>query len=227
MTRRTNARLAGFTFLFYIAVAFPQIVLFGRATNAQGTPAKLARIAEYASDMRIAILLSVLACFAAVVLAVALYGITRDEDRDLAAIALSCRVGEGVLNAAGAVTVVALLWLATAAGVNAPNAAAANALAALLLKLSGWSTTISAIFFTVGSTVFSYLLLRGRMIPAALAWLGVVGSALLVIGLPLELAGFFRGPLTQLMWLPVAIFELTLGPWLLIKGVKEPAHEEL
>jgi hypothetical protein len=33
MTRTTNARIAGFTFLFYIAVAFPSMVLLERATS--------------------------------------------------------------------------------------------------------------------------------------------------------------------------------------------------
>jgi uncharacterized protein DUF4386 len=219
MTRMTNARLAGFTYLFYIAVAFPEMVLFDRAANVPATAAKLARIAEHAADVRIAILLSVLSCFAAVVLAVALYGITCDEDRDLALIALACRVGEGVTGAAGPLTMAALLWLATASGPNVPDTAGTNALAALLLKLRGWSPTIGATFFAVGSTIFSYLLLRGRMIPVWLAWVGVVGSALLVVGLPLQLAGFLRGPITQFMWLPVALFELTVAPWLLIRGV--------
>ena len=58
------------------------------------------------------------------------------------------------------------------------------------------------------------------MIPVPLAWLGLVGSALLVVALPLQLAEFLRGPITQLVWIPVALFELTLGPWLLIKGVR-------
>jgi hypothetical protein len=79
---------------------------------------------------------------------------------------------------------------------------------------------VSALFFAVGSTLFAWLFLRGRMIPVPLAWLGVVGSALLVVGLPLQLAGFLSGLVTQLMWVPVAVFELTLGPWLLIKGVR-------
>lgn len=42
MTRRTNARIAGFTYLFYIAVAFPSMVLFNRATAGEGIAAKLA-----------------------------------------------------------------------------------------------------------------------------------------------------------------------------------------
>ena len=57
-----------------------------------------------------------------------------------------------------------------------------------------WSVTLSATLFAAGSTLFSYLFLRGRMIPIALAWLGVVASGLLVVVLPLQLAGFFRDP---------------------------------
>ncbi len=44
MTRTTNARIAGFTFLFYIAVAFPSMVLFGRATSGEGIAATRASL---------------------------------------------------------------------------------------------------------------------------------------------------------------------------------------
>ena len=221
MTRTTNARIAGFTYLMYIALAFPAMFLFAKATNVPGIAAKLASIARHAPDVRVVIVLELLACFAAVVLAVALYGVTRDEDHELAVVALSCRVGEGVLNAIFILATLGLLWLATGGtGGDAPDAAAANALGAFLLKVRDWNTTISATFFAVGSTLFSYLLLRGRSVPVLLAWLGVIASALLVVCLPLQLADVLRGPITLLMWIPVAVFELTLGPWLLIKGVK-------
>lgn len=52
-----------------------------------------------------------------------------------------------------------------------------------------------------------------------LAWLGVVASILVVVCLPLQLAGVLHGPITQLIWLPMAAFEIPLGLWLLIKGV--------
>ena len=67
-------------------------------------------------------------------LGVTLYAITREQDPDLAMMALACRVVEAV---------------------------------------PGEGT----IFFAAGSLIFSWLLLRGRMIPAGLAWLGVIGSA--------------------------------------------------
>jgi hypothetical protein len=52
-----------------------------------------------------------------------------------------------------------------------------------------------------------------------LAWLGVFASVLLVVCLPLQLAGFLHGLVTSLMWIPMAAFEVPLGIWLLIKGV--------
>jgi uncharacterized protein DUF4386 len=217
MTRSTNARLAGFAFLFYIAVAFPSMVLFKRATSGAGLAAQLAGIAQHAADLRLAVVLSLGGCFSALVLAVTLYAITRDEDPDLALLGLTCRVGEGLIGAASIPATVALLQLATATGPQAPDSAAVQALAAFVLEQT---PLVSALFFAVGSTLFSWLFLRGRLIPVPLAWLGVVGSALLVVGLPLQLGGFLSGPMTQLMWVPVAVFELTLGPWLLIKGVR-------
>jgi len=220
VTRTTNARIAGLTYLAYIALGVAAMVLFARASNAQGTAAKLARIAQHSSDLRIAIVLGLLTCFAALVLAVALYAITRDEDRDLAVLALSCRIGEGVLNAIGPLAMLGLLWIATAGTEpGAPDAAPAHALGAFLLNVRGWSGTISATFFAVGSTLFSYLLLRGRIVPVPLAWLGVVASILLVVDLPLELAGFLDGSVGWLIWLPMLVFEVALALWLLIKGV--------
>ena len=114
MTRRTSARIAGFTFLFYIAVALPSMVLMNRATGGEGIPAQLACIAEHASDVRVAILLTLLSCFSAIVLAVTLYGITRDVDHELALLTLACRAGEGVLGMIGIPNTLGLLWLATA-----------------------------------------------------------------------------------------------------------------
>jgi uncharacterized protein DUF4386 len=223
MTRSTNARLAGFTFLLYIAVGITQMILSSGMAGGEGAAARLALIAGHASQVRVNILLTLLTCVIALTLAVALYGLTRDVDRDLAVLALSFRVGEGMLAAIAPLASLGLLWLATsAAGPDAPDRGAAAALGAYLFVVRGWNTLVGASLFAVGSTLFSWLLLRGRRIPAPLAWLGVVASALLVVGLPLQLAGFIAGPKTQLLWIPMAAFEIPLGFWLLVKGVPPP-----
>ena len=216
-SRQFYARLAGFTILFYMVVGMASVLLYQRATDAEGNTAILARIAEHATELRVAMLLELLECFSALVLAMALYRITRDEHHELAMLAMACRVGEGVLGAVGIPNTLGLLWLATAgAGAGAPDVV--NALGAYLL-MPAPTALIGGPFYAVGSMIFSYLFLRGRMVPVPLAWLGVLASVLLVIGVPLQLAGFLAGPVTGYMWLPVIVFQIALALWLLVKGV--------
>ena len=99
MTRRSNARVAGFAFLVYIAAAFGGMILEGKASGGEGPAAKLASIAQHAGAMRLAILLHLVGCFCALVLAVTLYAITRDRDQDVALLAMACRIAEGVIGA--------------------------------------------------------------------------------------------------------------------------------
>ena len=215
MTRRTNARIAGIAYLLYIAAAFPSMLLSGRATSGAGMVEKLANMALHATDVRLAAVLSLIGCLCALVLAVTLYAITREQDRDLALLALTCRVAEGVTGAASIPTTLGLLALATAAGTNTPDPRAAGAVGAFVLA-QPW--LIGATFFAVGSTIFSWLLLSGRMVPVWLAGLGVVASAVVALALPLQLMEVLPGLVAQLIWLPVAVFELVLAVWLIAKG---------
>jgi hypothetical protein len=170
MTRTTNARIAGGTYFVYLVAGISSLALAGRT---------------HATDV-----LSMFTSFSALVLGVTLYAITREQDPDLALLALVCRVIEAV-----------------------PGD--------------------GVIYFAVGSAIFSWLLLRGRMIPIALAWLGVVASVLLVALIPLQRAGLFGGAgdwssnVTWALFLPMLVFELTLAVWLLLKGVATPATRQL
>jgi hypothetical protein len=224
MTRTTNARIAGFTYLFYAAIGICGDLLMRHAVGVDGDAATLVRFGEYAMDVRIDILIKVLEAFSAFVLAVTLYGITRDEDHELAMLALVCRVAEGVLGTLSIPSYLELVWLAKAGvGPGAPDISTTNALRTFLL-MPVPSVPLGAIFFAVGSTIFSYLLLRGRMVPVSIAWMGVFASGLLAVALPLQLAGFPTGPLTgYYQWLPALVFQVVLALWLLIKGVATPA----
>lgn len=159
----TYARVAGFTFLFYIVAGITSMALGSQAQAAD--------------------LLSLLQSFSALVLGVTLYALTREQGPVLALLALTCRIAEAIQYGE------------------------------------------SAIYFAVGSLFFSWLLLRGRLIPVWLAQLGVAASALLVVVLPAQLAGLFGGPtswassVTWLVWLPMLVFELTFAFWLMIKGI--------
>ncbi len=226
MTLKTNARIAGFFFLFYIATGITNLILFGKATSgAEGTTAKLAVIAQHATTVRVTVLLTLCGFVSAVVIAVTIYALTRDVDRDLALLAMCFRVTEGVIAAVSATRTLQLLAVATAStALAAPNAAAAQAYGGLLLNQEGWTGSIAAICFVMGSTLYCYLFLRARSIPVLLAGLGVLASVLLLVALPLELVGFIKVPF--LMWMPMLVFEVAFALWLLIKGVAMPARRQ-
>jgi hypothetical protein len=226
MTLKTNSRLAGFTFLIYIAVGISSMILsrslMGDATS---VTARLLKIAEHTSLVRADILISLFTAACALVLAVTLYALTRHVDRDLAVIALCCRLTEGVVGVVFTMKTLALIYIATAKPLtNAADAAASNTVADLLFAMESWIIFTSASCFALGSTIFCYLFLRGRIIPLSLAWLGLLASILLLVILPLKLAGYIVAPFS-FVWLPMLIFEVAFAIWLLVKGVRDPQNQ--
>jgi len=225
MTRTTNARVAGVTYLFYAAIGICLELLMYRARGGYDGAAMVAHIGQYETNVRLAILMTLLECLSSLVLAVTLYGLTRAEDNELAMLGLVCRVAEGVLGSVNNIpSYLGLLWLAKAgSGTGVPDIPTTDALRAFLL-MPGPSVPLGAVFFAVGSLIFSWLLLRGRMVPVSIAWLGVFASGLLAITLPLQIAGFSTGPLTGYYpWLPALVYQIVLALWLLIKGVATPS----
>ncbi|MBM4119104.1 DUF4386 domain-containing protein [bacterium] len=218
LTFRTSSRIAGYAFLLYIALGIAAMALFGRATGDGETAAKLAGIAQHETLARLAALCNLLTAFTALALGVSLYALTRAVDRDLALLGLACRVGEGVIGAAGMQSSLGLLWLSTTTGAEAPSAEGAQAIGAYLLAQNS-GVLVAGLFFAVGSSFFAWLFLKGRLIPAWLAWLGLVASLLLVVGLPLRLAGALPGSVAMALWAPMAAFEIPFAVWLLIRGI--------
>jgi hypothetical protein len=219
MTRSTNARVAGIAYLVYIAAAFPAMVITTRVTAGATIAARVANMAQHAFDVRLAAVLTLIGCFCALILGVTLYAITRAQDRDLAMFALTCRVAEGVTGGAGLAATLALLSLLTTTGANVSDTPAIQTLAAFLFADTFF---VAATFFAVGSTVFCWLLLRGRMVPTWLAWVGVVGSALAAVAMPLETLHLLSSAISQLTWAPVGIFEIVVAVWFIVKGVRDP-----
>jgi uncharacterized protein DUF4386 len=191
MTRQASARAAGVTFLVYIAAGVSGM------TGLRGALAD--------------IVLSLVMCCSAFVLAVTLYRVTCVEHPDIAMFGLACRVAEGIVGAAFMSVYLALPSL--------PDTDAGHAIRAFVLNARNWNVLLSATLFAIGSTAFTWLLLRGRMIPIAIAWLGVAASLALLVGLPLQLAGILARSLALLMWLPMLVFEVTAAIWLIVKGV--------
>src|SRR5438067_1742132 len=224
MTRATNARLAGFTFLFYIVVGIAGLIAFDIATRGSSIAMRLASISAHVPAMRMSFLASMLTVLCALILAVTLYALTRDEDVDLARLAMSCRIAEGVINTFPAMALLALLRIASSNGNIAPtDVTTASNFADLLLHVPAWSTGIGGTMFAVGSAIYSALFLRGRLIPTWLARLGVFASVILIVTVPAGAIGLMKISIANLTWLPMLAFEVSLGCWLIFTGAaKQP-----
>jgi hypothetical protein len=221
MTKTSNARVAGATFLLYIAIGITDLIVTRGSTAGETTAQRLVSVAQHLPQLHAGLILGLATGFIALTLGVALYGLTREEDHELALLALCCRVGEALAVYVPLLANLGLIWLTTS---DAATTGDADALAELLFRVKGWNVNLAATFFAVGSTIFCWLLLRGRLIPNALAWLGVIASVLLVIALPLRMVGALSATAAMLIWIPMAAFEIPLGVWLLIKGAAVPSR---
>ncbi|MEO7061030.1 MAG: DUF4386 domain-containing protein [Lapillicoccus sp.] len=80
----------------------------------------------------------------------------------------------------------------------------------------------------VGGLILNYLLFVSRLVPRAIAILGLVGYLLLTVGVPLDLLGITdmnAGP-GMLLLVPGFLFEFAIFPvWLIAKGFSGVAHD--
>jgi Domain of unknown function (DUF4386) len=72
----------------------------------------------------------------------------------------------------------------------------------------------------VNDLLLGYLLYQSRLVPRALSRIGLIGAPLLVAGYIAVLFGLIKqhSSLAGLSAFPVAIFEFSLGVWLVVKG---------
>jgi hypothetical protein len=74
----------------------------------------------------------------------------------------------------------------------------------------------------VNDLLLGYLLYKSRLVPRVLPWLAFIGAPLLLISWSGVLFGLWgqRSTLTPLAALPVALFEFSLGVYLVVKGFR-------
>jgi hypothetical protein len=75
-----------------------------------------------------------------------------------------------------------------------------------------------------GGVFLSLALLRTRLVPRALAILGVGGYVVHAVGSSMEL---FDLPLSNLMLIPGALFEVGLALWLIVKGFNPAPYGDM
>ena len=229
-SQRKAARVAGFAFLFAMVI----VVLANYGINFRlivpGNAVDTARnIMAHETLFRINIACNLIYVVSVVVLVAALYVILKPVNRNLALVAAFCRLvfalmwGVTALNTLGA-----LRLLGDTAYLPVFKADQLQTLARLHLATSYDAYYVGLPFWTLASTICSYLWFKSRYIPRALAAFGAISSAWCVICAFAFIVFPHLDKTVDATWFdaPMAIFEMALGFWLLFKGLKPSGTAE-
>jgi hypothetical protein len=179
----------------------------------------LTGVAGHPSRMAASALLYLIAAGTSVGIAIALYPLLKKTNAGLAVGALVFRTVEAAFYAAAVVSLMSLTDLGQQfATAPATDRAPIQAMADYVLGARDHSTLAAVFAFSVGTFMYSVVFYRSRLVPRWLAAWGVTGAALIGTGCVMSL--FSNAPITgySLLFLPVALWEMVLALWLLVKG---------
>jgi hypothetical protein len=226
--QQTAARVAGILYLTTMATAVLGEVVVRDRLVVRGDALQTARnIAEAEWLYRLGLAFD-LSTFAGVVALVwALHVALAPVGRSLARLAVFLRLVEASVASAGVVfSLVALRPLGTAAYLQAFDEQQLAVLTRFLIGAAGSAMQVAFVLLGLGSAVFAWLWFRSRYVPRAVAVLGIAAS-LLLSGGTLAIIVFPR--LADVLGLgymmPLGVFEVGLGLWLLVRGLRVPGEE--
>lgn len=226
--QRKAARVTGILYLFTIFAANLTEFYVRRKLIVPADALRTAtNIAQHEQLFRLVITTDLIILAANVMLVVALYVILKPVNRNLALLAVFWWLVECSIAAATVgIDFAAVVSLTGSNSLPALNTEQLQALARLLISLDAGGNRVAALFFGLGSTLFCYLWLKSRYIPRVLAAWGILAS-LVPTFIPLStivFASLADVPLRRARTgIPIVIFQVAIGLWLLIKGINAPA----
>jgi hypothetical protein len=220
-SQRTAARVVGITYLVAMVTSvFSETFVRGRLIVSDDAAETAHRIMAHQLLLRLGIASELITFVGTLVLLTSLYVILRSFGPHLALFAACARLMEAAVCIVMTLTSLdALRVLSGAEYLRAFEPDRLYVLARLSIGQHGAAYNMAFFFLGLGSTAFGVLWLRSRYVPRALAMLGVVGSALLgARALLFVVLPDFEIPL-PIYLAPIAVFEVTMGFWLLFKGL--------
>src|SRR6266487_3921766 len=160
--------------------------------------------------------LEMIVALAGIGTAVALYPVVKRQNEGVALGFVGSRVLEGGAILAGVACLLSVVTLRQA-GAGADALVTGHALVALYDRIFLLSQSFIP---AVNALLLGSLLYQSRLVPRVLPLLGFIGAPLLVAGDLAVLFGLIgqHAPLPWLFALPIALWEFSLGVWLIAKG---------
>jgi hypothetical protein len=223
--QRTAAKAVGCIYLIAMATSmFAEI--YARAPLIVSGDAARTAMNIVASErlFRIGSVIHLITFASDAMLAVALYVVLRPVNRNLALLAMAWRVVDcSILSVNLLNDFVVLRLLSGADYLKVFDLKQLQALARLFYGVEAAGFQIGFVFLGLGSALFSYLWLRSSYVPRVLAGWGIFAS-LVMANVTLAVLLFPRlGEAVGLVYMaPMFFYEVGLGLWLLIKGIRSP-----
>jgi hypothetical protein len=167
-------------------------------------------------------LLEVITALACIGTAVVLYPVVRRQHEGAALGFVTARVLEAALIVTG---IVSMLSVVTLRQPDATGAAAAALVVAAesLVAVHDWTFILGpGILPGVNALLLGYLMYRSRLVPRLIPLIGLVGAPLFLLAGSATVVALNEPTSiwTVLVTLPIFVWELSLGLWLLIKGFR-------
>ena len=229
-SQRKAARVVGFSYLFAMATAiFAESYARGHLIVANDAAETARNIMANERLWRLGIASYLLCLLTDVALIAALYVILKRVNQNLALFAAFMRVIETAIHVDATVNSFDVLRLLSGADYLKPlGTDQLAALARIPVGAYGAGLNVGFVFLGIGSMVFGYLWFKSNYVPKALAVLGVFGSLLLAAG---SFAIIIFPELAKILSLaymmPLGLFEVAMGFWLLIRGIRPSRTEEV
>lgn len=226
--QRSASRIVGALYLVTMATAvFAEMFVRDWVIVAGNATATAERIQANPTWFRLGVISDLATGAGVVALTWGLFVVLRPVNERLALLGAFFRLVEAAVALTGIVgALVALRFLDSSPSFQAVALAERHALARLAIAGQGLATQIVFVLLGLGSTAFAIVWWQSRLIPRALAGLGIVGSALLVAG---SIAGLLNPALVGVLglthMLPLGVFEVSLGVLLVIRRLPGAAVE--
>ena len=214
--------------LFIIATGAPLLsFLF---TGSLNDPDYLVTVSGNENQIIIGALLELVFGVACAGIAIGLYPVLKKQNVGLALGAVGLRFIEGILYIIAAIGLLSLLTLSqeyVKAGV--PDASYFQSMGTLILAVRDWVGTFGSITFILGALIYYCLFYQSKLIPRWLSIWGLIGVPLWIAAALLLVFGLVDSFSTTviLLDLPIAINEMVLAVWLIVKGFNSSALTSL
>ncbi|MBZ5201982.1 DUF4386 domain-containing protein [Planomicrobium chinense] len=219
---KKTAKLIGVLFILASVSAIAGVLLYNPILNSTDY---LIEGSSHAYQVLLGALMELILVVSAIGTATTMFPILRKYNETIALWHVCFRFLEAVIITIGIVSVLALLTLSREfAAAGAPDAASFQAVGTSLIAIHDWTFMLGPLFFLgINTIMYSYIFYKSKLVPAAIAYLGMAGAVLVFICALLVLFGVIQqvSLVGGLLALPIAVYEMTLAVWLILKGFND------